>query len=83
MNIEHLTLDEILRTADPVTPLEKKLFEIVQEATDRAELAEEEVRSCGPCCDCHEKDGEIDELEDEVKALRKLCDENEIDHSEV
>ena len=85
MRLEHLTTDEILRTQQPQTELEKVLFDRVEDVEERAVEAETEARiwqdqSCGACDD---KETEISELSDEVIALRKLLDKHEIDHSDI
>lgn len=92
MNLSSLTTDEILRMHSPETALEVQLFQRLEEALDCVSIAEQELREIEDqsCDSCDEKSHEISdleddklELEDKIKALRSLCDENEIDHSDI
>jgi hypothetical protein len=89
MRLEHLTTAEILRTQHPETDLERVLFDRVSQAIGLAESFEEEAREAVEalddydCQDCNVAANDIDELQDTEKALRKLLDEHDIDHSEI
>lgn len=86
MQVEHLTLDEVLRHIEPVTPLEKKLFSMVEEAIDRADEAKndlDEYECDGDCRACEELQDEVSTHEDTIAALRALLSENDIAHDKI
>lgn len=94
MNYSMLNKSEILRIAEPETPLEVKLFEIIDtDFSDSESMAgqihdlEVEIEDMVPGEDHREAvddlELDIDEKDKEIVLLKKLLDDNEIDYSDV
>ena len=72
MNLQMLTLKEILRVIDPETPLEKRLFDFLEPGN----LVDLDVYQCPECVELEltledaPSEIEIDELESDIERLK-------------
>lgn len=92
MNYNMLTNKEILRIAEPETDLEKRLMTLVEDMdrsdSDEVEQLTAEVGSLENEVTSLESsnsslDDDVSDLEGEVKRLKKLLDDNDIEHDET
>lgn len=94
MNYNMLNTQEILRIAQPETPLEVKLFDIIESGfMDEESMGgqikdlENEIDSMVPADDHREivddLEGDIEEKDKEMALLKARMDDNNIDYSDI
>lgn len=72
MNVSILSASEVLRMCEPVTDLERRLFEITQELQSDLDYEKQRpVESCDYCSsdDCSECESKIDDIESAIDLI--------------